>query len=99
MENTLGTMGPSAEFSHSRWPRADADRKALVFLKPGGISLNYLFEVSFGAFWFCLFVCLFICFQGKISLCSSGCSETHNVDQAGLEHRQTCPPLPYEYYN
>ena len=31
-----------------------------------------------------VFVCLFI-LQGRVSLCSSGCSRTHSVDQAGLE--------------
>jgi hypothetical protein len=35
----------------------------------------------------CLFVCLFLVFQDRVSLCSSGCPETHSVDWAGLELR------------
>ena len=45
-------------------------------------------------FLFCcfgfLFVCLFVCFRDRVSLCSSGCPGTHFVDQAGLELRN--PP-------
>jgi hypothetical protein len=41
------------------------------------------------SFVFCLFVCFF---QDRASLCSSGCPETHSVDQAGLELRN--PPAP-----
>jgi hypothetical protein len=37
-----------------------------------------------------LFVCLFVCFQDRVSLCSPGCPGTHSVDQAGLELRN--PP-------
>ena len=33
------------------------------------------------------FVCLFVCFQGRVSLCSPGCPGTLSVDQAGLELR------------
>jgi hypothetical protein len=43
-------------------------------------------------FFVCLFFgffCLFV-FQDRVSLCSSGCSGTHSVDQAGLELRN--PP-------
>jgi hypothetical protein len=42
---------------------------------------------------FFLFVCLFfvfLFFQDRVSLCSSGCPGTHSVDQAGLELRN--PP-------
>jgi hypothetical protein len=35
-------------------------------------------------------VCLFVCFQDRVSLCSPGCPGTHFVDQAGLELRN--PP-------
>jgi hypothetical protein len=42
----------------------------------------------------CLFVCLcfvlFCFFRDRVSLCSSGCSGTHFVDQAGLKLRN--PP-------
>jgi hypothetical protein len=34
-----------------------------------------------------LFVCLFVCFQGRVSLFIPGCPGTHPVDQAGLELR------------
>jgi hypothetical protein len=37
----------------------------------------------------CLFVCLFV-FRDRVSLYSPGCTETHFVDQAGLELRN--PP-------
>jgi hypothetical protein len=37
-----------------------------------------------------LFVCLFVCFWDRVSLCSPGCPGTHFVDQAGLELRN--PP-------
>jgi hypothetical protein len=37
-----------------------------------------------------LFVCLFVCFRDRVSLCSPGCPGTHSVDQAGLELRN--PP-------
>jgi hypothetical protein len=37
-------------------------------------------------FW-CLFVCLFLFFQDRVSLYSPGCPGTHYVDQAGLELR------------
>jgi hypothetical protein len=33
------------------------------------------------------FVCLFVCFRDRVSLCSPGCPGTHFVDQAGLELR------------
>jgi hypothetical protein len=33
------------------------------------------------------FVCLFVCFLDRASLCSPGCPGTHSVDQAGLELR------------
>jgi hypothetical protein len=36
---------------------------------------------------FFLFVCLFVFFQDRVSLCSPGCPGTHFVDQAGLELR------------
>jgi hypothetical protein len=29
-----------------------------------------------------LFVCLFVCFGDKVSLCSSGCPGTYSVDQS-----------------
>jgi hypothetical protein len=34
-----------------------------------------------------LFVCLFVSFPVRVSLCSPGCPGTHSVDQAGLELR------------
>jgi hypothetical protein len=33
------------------------------------------------------FVCLFVCFQDRVSLCSPGCPGTHSVDQAGPKLR------------
>jgi hypothetical protein len=42
-------------------------------------------------FWFFgFFVCLFLVFQDRVSLCSPGCPGTHSVDQDGLELRN--PP-------
>jgi hypothetical protein len=38
-----------------------------------------------------LFVCLFVCFRDRVSLCSPGCPGTHFVDQAGLKLRN--PPV------
>jgi hypothetical protein len=35
-------------------------------------------------------VCLFVCFQDRVSLCSPGCPGTHFVDQAELKLRN--PP-------
>ena len=32
-------------------------------------------------------VCLFVCFQDRVSLCSPGCPGTHFVDQAELKLR------------
>jgi hypothetical protein len=50
---------------------------------------NHFSEHScFSSFW--LFVCLFVCFQDRVSLYSPGCPGTHFVDQAGLELRN--PP-------
>jgi hypothetical protein len=37
-----------------------------------------------------LFVCLFLVFRDRVSLCSPGCPGTHFVDQAGPEIRN--PP-------
>jgi hypothetical protein len=34
-----------------------------------------------------LFVCLFVCFRGRVSQYSPGCPGTHSVDQAGLKLR------------
>jgi hypothetical protein len=34
---------------------------------------------------FFFFLFLFLVFQDRVSLCSSGCPQTHSVDQAGLE--------------
>ena len=39
-------------------------------------------------FWF-FFVCLFLFFRDRVSLCSPGCPRTHSVDQAGLELRNS----------
>jgi hypothetical protein len=39
----------------------------------------------------CMYVCMFV-FQDKGLLCSSGCSETHSVDQAGLKLRDSSVP-------
>ena len=36
---------------------------------------------------FCMYVCLFVCFWDRVSLCGFGCPETHYVDQACLKHR------------
>jgi hypothetical protein len=44
-------------------------------------------ELAFGS---SLFVCLFLVFRDRVSLCSPGCPGTHSVDQAGLELRN--PP-------
>jgi hypothetical protein len=33
------------------------------------------------------FVCSFVVFQDRVSLCSPGCPGTHSVNQAGLELR------------
>jgi hypothetical protein len=44
---------------------------------------------SVAIFFVCLFVCLFV-FRDRVSLCCSGCSGTHSVDQAGLRLRD--PP-------
>ena len=41
------------------------------------------------------FVCLFICFRDKVSLCSPGCPGTHSVEQAGLKLKSSaCLYLP-----
>jgi hypothetical protein len=47
---------------------------------------------------FCLFVCLFVCFQVRVSLCSPGCPGTHSVDQAGLnsEIHLSLPPKGWD---
>jgi hypothetical protein len=56
-------------------------------------SLSFLFfvfvviVVCFGGF---LFVCLFVCFQDRVSPYSSGCPGTYFVDQGGHELRN--PP-------
>jgi hypothetical protein len=59
-------------------------------------------------FFVSLFLCLFLFFQDRVSLCIPGCPGTHSVDQAGLELRnlpasasevlglKTC--LNYEFY-
>jgi hypothetical protein len=46
-------------------------------------------QVCLFVFWFGLvyFVCLFVCFRDRVSLCSPGCSGTHSVDKAGLKLR------------
>jgi hypothetical protein len=58
------------------------------------ITKNYpLFLIFSGFFCFCflgVFVCLFVCFRDRVSLCSPGCPGTHSVDQAGLKLRN--PP-------
>jgi hypothetical protein len=36
----------------------------------------------------------FVCFWDKVSLCSSGYSETHSTNQACLEFRSDCLCLP-----
>jgi hypothetical protein len=52
-------------------------------------SLGVLF--CFGFVWgFLLFVCLFVCFQDRVSLCNPGCPGTHSVNQASLKLRD--PP-------
>jgi hypothetical protein len=43
-----------------------------------------------GIFFKDLFVCLFLVFRERVSLCSPGCPGTHSLDQAGLELRD--PP-------
>jgi hypothetical protein len=40
---------------------------------------------------------VFLFFRDRVSLCSPGCPGTHSVDQAGLELKEICLPLPPEY--
>jgi hypothetical protein len=53
-------------------------------------SQIHLLLYYFCSFLFVLFVCLFVFFRDRVSLCSPGCPGTHFVDQAGLELRN--PP-------
>jgi hypothetical protein len=70
--------------------------------------IGFLFLFLFWGWWF-VFVCLFVCFQDRVSLYSPGCPGTHFVDQAGLELRNPpasasqvlglkAPPLPSRLY-
>jgi hypothetical protein len=54
----------------------------------GGTVMNNEFscEISFSLFCF-LFFFFVLFFRDRVSLCSSGCSGTHFVDQAVLELR------------
>jgi hypothetical protein len=45
------------------------------------------------------FVCLFVCFSDRISLCGPSCPGTCSVDQAGLELVEIHLPLPLEYWD
>jgi hypothetical protein len=68
-------------------------KKQGSLLKISEIVLRDFFVVFFWfwGFWgVVLFVCLFVCFQDRVSLFSPGCPGTHFVDQAGLELRN--PP-------
>lgn len=40
-----------------------------------------------------LLVCLFVCFENRVSLCSSDCSGIHYVDQTSLELTEICLPF------
>jgi hypothetical protein len=46
------------------------------------------FFLSFSLSFFLSFY-LFLVFRDRVSLCSPGCPETHSVDQAGLELRNS----------
>jgi hypothetical protein len=39
-------------------------------------------------------VCVCVCFQDRISLCSPGCPGISSLDQAGLKLTDICLPLP-----
>ena len=60
-----------------------------------------LFTMKFFFFLFCsfCFICLFVCFQDKVSLCSPGCPGTHSVDQAGLKYHPSTLPLPLKCWD
>jgi hypothetical protein len=49
----------------------------------------FFYKMIFWGFGF-IFVCLFVCFWDRVSLCGPGCRGTHFIDQAGLELRN--PP-------
>jgi len=44
--------------------------------------------------WHRVFRHIFVCFQDRVSLCSSDCFETYYVNQGGLELTDICLPLP-----
>ena len=56
-----------------------------------GKFLSYYSPFNLAGLFLFLFVffCLFFVFQDRVSLCSSGCSGTHSVDQVGLELRNS----------
>jgi hypothetical protein len=73
-------------------------RRGQKKLRAGKMNETGCKMASFGLVWFGLvwfgLVWFGLVFRDRVSLCSPDCPETHSVDQAGLELRNSLPLRP-----
>jgi len=60
------------------------------FLQAGTGDLYFSLEKKLSPFCMFLFVCLFVCFGDRVSLCNLDCPRTRLLGQASHKQRSTC---------